>query len=579
MEFRLRDIRIMNARNSNHPKGLRTRLIRVYSLVTILFMIAMYVASYAIFRTNIVTNNETVMEETTSQLSNIYNTYFEGVVNVSSNIETKLEEEDHLDEQELSVYFELAQSMKSEIEDISLYSTAGNLVVSSSKTDDGEDRSGEEWFLEAANNPLINIFSSIENDNGLYIFTLSKYVAYGEKNHGILNFRLNFTKAIATLSDIDLGQGGHVVIYDKNYDTVYQSADLEEGELNIFKNVVFGTQNISLKGHDYFLSINTIDNTTWRLAVVSNIDYIANTTSMLLIIDLIISVIFFLITLWSIRTVSNQVTEPIYRLRLAMEEVSQKGYIDAREVKVEGTYEVEDLTRNYNDMIKRISSLMDQVVLEQNLKRKSELSVLQNQINPHFLYNTLDSIIYEINNNENETAQNMIIALSKLFRISLSKGKSIIPIRDEVEHVRNYLLIQKMRYREKFQYSINVTEDIMDYKVTKLILQPIVENAIVHGIKNNPDGGKIDIEGYKDDGFIIFTITDDGFGILESKIKQIYDSFHKVVETDGVGVNNVFQRIRLYYGEKADIKIESELDCGTKVFIYLPIDKVIKNEK
>jgi len=569
----------MDKRNNNHPKGLRTRLMRVYSLVTILFIIVMYVASYVIFRTNVVTNNETVMEETTSQMSNIYNTYFEGVVNVSSNIETKLEEENQLDEDELTSYFESIQSLKSEIEDISLYSNAGYLVVSSSNIEDLLDQSGQTWFLDAANNPLINVFSSIENDNGSYIFTLSKYIEYGENSRGILKLTLNFTKAIATISDIDLGEGGHVVIYDKNYDTVYQSSELLDGELDLFKELVFGSKNISLNGHDYFLSINTIDNTTWRLAVVSNIDFIANTTSMLLLVDLIISVIFYIVTLLSIRTVSNQVTEPIYKLRLAMEEISQKGYIDAKEVKVQGTYEVEDLTKNYNEMIKRISSLMNQVVLEQNLKRKSELSVLQNQINPHFLYNTLDSIIYEINKNENETAQNMIIALAKLFRISLSKGRSTIPIRDEVEHVRNYLLIQKMRYREKFNYEIKVSDDILDYKVTKLILQPIVENAIVHGIKNKPEGGRIDIEGTLKNKFIVFMVKDDGFGILEDKIQKIYDSFHNASETDGVGVNNVYQRIRLYYGEKADIRIESELDCGTKVYIYIPVDMVEKDEK
>jgi len=568
----------MNKNNINHPNGLRTRLMRVYSIVTILFIVAMYVASYMIFKTNIVSNNETVMEETTTQLSNIYNTYFEGVVNVSSNIETKLEEEDTYDEEGLASYFELVQSMKSEIEDISLYSVSGSLVVSSSNDQSEEDESGETWFLEAANNPLINVFSSIENENGSYLFTLSKYVNYGEHSYGILKFTLNFTKAIATLSDIDLGESGHVVIYDKNYDTVYQSDVLTEGETDLFQEVVFGTENISLNGHDYFLSINTIDNTTWRLAVISNIDFIANTTSMLLLVDLVISVVFYIATIASIRTVSNQVTEPIYKLRLAMEEISQKGYIDAKEVKVQGTYEVEDLARNYNEMIMRISTLMNQVVVEQNLKRESELSVLQNQINPHFLYNTLDSIIYEINKNENETAQNMIIALSKLFRISLSKGKSTISIRDEVEHVRNYLLIQKMRYREKFNFEIKVSEDIMDYKVTKLILQPIAENAIVHGIKNNPDGGRIEIDGSLKDGFIVFMVKDDGFGILENKIQQIYDSFHNAVETDGVGVNNVFQRIRLYYGDKADIKIESELDCGTKVFIYIPVEKVQKDE-
>ena len=174
-------------------------------------------------------------------------------------------------------------------------------------------------------------------------------------------------------------------------------------------------------------------------------------------------------------------------------------------------------------------------------------------------------------------AQNMIIALAKLFRISISRGNNIIPVKDEIEHVKNYLYIQSMRYKDAFTFEIKVDPECYKYKVMKLILQPIVENSIYHGLKNRVDAGLIEIEGHMENSNLILSITDNGYGISKEKIKDLYEKFNNPDLNDGVGLKNVYQRLRLYYGEESYLKIFSEEDEYTKIVISIPVE-VIENE-
>ena len=262
-----------------------------------------------------------------------------------------------------------------------------------------------------------------------------------------------------------------------------------------------------------------------------------------------------------------------------MSKVKDLNYQVNRAKLKKGSKEIIQLDATFNEMMKRIRDLAEKLLQEQENQRKSELKALQNQINPHFLYNTLDSIIYMIDKGENEKAEEMIVALSKFFRISISRGKTIIPLKDEVEHVRNYLLIQKIRFGDQFTYSINVNPNLYQYNCIKLILQPLVENAIEHGLNDNESGGKIEIIGEENDNYIILRIKDNGYGISEEKLQSIYESFHHDSIHQGVGLKNVYQRIKIYYGEEADLKIESFEDEGTTISIYIPKKKALKNEE
>ena len=179
------------------------------------------------------------------------------------------------------------------------------------------------------------------------------------------------------------------------------------------------------------------------------------------------------------------------------------------------------LTHSFNEMIKETRDLMDRILFEQRSKRKTEFQALQNQINPHFLYNTLDSIVYLSENKMNEKVIEMVVALSKFFRISISRGKNIILLKEELEHARNYLLIQQIRYHEKFTYEFDIDEDVLDEEVVKLTLQPLIENAIQHGINTEYGKGKIIIRAFKKDDYLYLEVEDDGYGLLPEQIEEL----------------------------------------------------------
>jgi Putative regulator of cell autolysis len=185
-----------------------------------------------------------------------------------------------------------------------------------------------------------------------------------------------------------------------------------------------------------------------------------------------------------------------------------------------------------------------------------------------------------IDEGKNDEAEEMIVALSKFFRISVSKGHNIIPLESEIDHAKYYLTIQKLRFGDSFEYKFNIDQKLYKYYVIKLILQPIIENAIGHGIKESPsDKNLILINGYEENGLIKLEVIDNGYGILPEKVQEIYDSFHDKNIHNGVGLKNVYERIRIYYGEKADLKIESILDSGTKITIIIPVEGALKNEE
>lgn len=216
--------------------------------------------------------------------------------------------------------------------------------------------------------------------------------------------------------------------------------------------------------------------------------------------------------------------------------------------------------------------LMEDIVAEHESKRKSEFDTLQSQINPHFLYNTLDIIVWMIENEQKQEAVKIVTALARFFRISLSKGKSIITVRDELEHVRNYLMIQQMRFKNKFVYEIDAEEEVLDLVSLKLMLQPLVENAIYHGMEFMDGDGEICVKVYREAEDLWFRISDNGLGMTQEQVKSLLGEKKHVSSRrgSGIGVKNVNERIRLYFGADYGLTIQSEPDEGTIISIRLP---------
>lgn len=264
------------------------------------------------------------------------------------------------------------------------------------------------------------------------------------------------------------------------------------------------------------------------------------------------------------------ITHPIRKLSEVTDQVA-KGNLTVR-AQVRSGVEVSILSDSMNTMIDKINELLEQVTKEQTRLRKAEFQLLQSQINPHFLYNTLDAIVWLAEAGEQKKVVSMVGSLSEFFRTSLNQGKDIISIKEELQHVRSYLEIQQVRYQDILKYEIHVPEELDKYLIPKITIQPLVENALYHGIKNKRGLGRIVVNGKKEENFFVIQIEDNGIGISEERLLQVRDGIqHKVpTEKDIYGLYNVNERIRLNFGEEYGISIESTYGEGTVVSIFLP---------
>ncbi len=264
------------------------------------------------------------------------------------------------------------------------------------------------------------------------------------------------------------------------------------------------------------------------------------------------------------------ITRPIRKLSEVTDQVA-KGDLSVRFDARSGV-EVNRLSDSLNTMIDKINELLEQVTTEQIRLRKAEFELLQTQINPHFLYNTLDTIIWLAEAGKQREVVGMVGSLSEFFRASLNQGKDIISIREELQHVKSYLEIQQVRYQDILKYEIQVPGELDKYLIPKITIQPIVENALYHGIKNKRGLGRIRVSGKEEEGGFAIQVEDNGIGINEERLCQVRDKiqYRTPAENDIYGLYNVNERIRLNFGEKFGISIESVYGEGTVVSIHLP---------
>lgn len=269
--------------------------------------------------------------------------------------------------------------------------------------------------------------------------------------------------------------------------------------------------------------------------------------------------------------ISSQITRRITNLSVAMDHVQEGNF--STQLSVQGNDEIAELSHHFNSMLKDLRRLMNEVVETQKEKRKRELEILQAQINPHFIYNTLDTLQWKALEYGASDLSELILSLSSFFRVSLSKGKEMIPLREEIKHVRSYLDIQKARYEEILTYEIQVEESLDDVFLPKILLQPLVENAIYHGIKPKLAQGKISILAQLEGVDLLLTVQDNGVGMTEEQVNQLEEAFEGKRAPVSYGLHNVHQRIRLTYGTPYGLHVESCLQDGTTVTIRLPMEK------
>ncbi len=291
-------------------------------------------------------------------------------------------------------------------------------------------------------------------------------------------------------------------------------------------------------------------------------------TIRILAILLLLTIIFIFVCS---RKLSQRITEPITELCDMTEKFAGGDFTVSYHT--ESNDEMRTLAESFNSMVKEIKILVEDIHREQENAKDAELRLLQEQINPHFLYNTLDAIIWMTEAGENQKAIQVIQELSSFFRISLSKGQREITVGNEREHIKNYLEIQRYRYQDILDYSIDFEEDILDYHIQKLTLQPIVENALYHGIKNKRGGGKITVTGKKDGDDIVFVVEDNGIGMNEEGLERLRKLISGEIVLDdqrGFGMANVEKRLEMLYGKEYGMTVDSRYDEGTTVTVRIP---------
>lgn len=472
---------------------------------------------------------------------------------------------------------------------IAVFSSDGELLATAppGRLKSSADVCGSEWFSRALERsedihvsaPAVqNLYYS---DDGQSEWTVSFSCATEitqDKNvqQGVILVDMRYSALSEIFRKVSLANDGYAFLVDGDGSIIYHprqqliATGLAEGGFGDIASLRSGDYDMEVAGEKSAVVVRSVGYTGWKVVgVIPKRGLSFSTERDILYIALII-LIFFAFTVIINSVLSNRVTVPIQKLESSVHRMEQDS--EDTDIFVGGSVEVQHLGSSIKRMVEIRRRLNDEIVREQVGKQKSELNALQSQINPHFLYNTLDIIVWAIEKGRKDEALRVVSALGKFFRISLSKGRNLITVRDEIEHVRNYLMIQQIRYRDKFEYSIEAEEDTLDLTTIKLVLQPIVENAIYHSIDYMSDGdGMIDIRTRTEDGVLYLSVSDNGLGMTPEVVERLLSEPTQSKKGSGIGLKNVNDRIILYFGSDYGVSIESEPDEGTTVTLRMPV--------
>ena len=381
---------------------------------------------------------------------------------------------------------------------------------------------------------------------------------------------LSFSNISNHINNVGIGQRGYCFLMDRMGNIMYhpQQQLLYAGLKSEDTAALAALKDGTYVEDTVIYAVTSVEDSSWRVVGVSYVDELVNRSVREMIgisaglAGLVLAAA--LLTSWIL---SRMLSRPLWGLASAMERFERDAdHFSYRPVG--GTREVRELSQSFGHMVLRIQQLMSTVRQEEINLRKTELKALQAQINPHFLYNTLDSIAWMCERGRNADAVNMVHALARLFRISISRGHELIPIAKEIEHAESYLQIQKYRYKNQFTYEFDVDPGCLDYYCNKITLQPIIENSINHGLDLLVEEGRIQVEVLQDGEDILFRVRDNGVGMSQEQVDAILEQDPE--DRTGIGIRNVNDRLRIYFGAPYGLNITSELDVGTCVEIRMP---------
>ncbi|RGN68588.1 sensor histidine kinase [Streptococcus anginosus] len=450
--------------------------------------------------------------------------------------------------------------------DGNLISTDPELIMKTSA-----DMMKEKWYQDAIHKGAMPILTparrTISHTTGekWVISIMQEVVDKDGKNLGVVRLDIGYKTLEAYLDQLQLGKEGFTFIVDSNHDFVYHPKKAVYSSHAEMKAMApyLSVKNGYVKSKQAYVSQYQIPNSGWILIGVSSMEQLHAVQTQILwsfigtglfALGVCLIGIWFVLRLW---------IKPLRDLQVTILKVGS-GHSDLRANET-GSPELVDLARQFNIMLDRIDQLMIAVKEEEQNVRRYELQALSSQINPHFLYNTLDTIVWMAEFNDSKRVVEVTKSLAKYFRLALNQGHEQISLKDEIDHVRQYLFIQKQRYGGKLQYEIDELSAYDNYQIPKLILQPLVENAIYHGIKEMNRQGMIRVSVSENDTQLIVSIYDNGRGFVASETTNA-----TLVRLGGVGLKNVNQRLQLQFGKSYHMEIKSEENTYTEIRLYFP---------
>ncbi len=573
------------------PGEIQSTIMIAFSVISVAIMLCMgsvmYLRFSSISQQRVLENNQKLMDQTVERVED----YLIHMRQVSDAAYYDVIKESDISSQSDEIHSGmklLYEANKDNLRSIAIYNQYGSLMAAEPVVAQKEepDVTKQDWFIEAMDRVENIHFSTphVQNlfDDGTYryywVISASRVVELTDGTNtqlGVLLVDMDYSGISRMMEQMNTsGNGQYFYLCDSEGEIIYHPHQMqlntgaeEESSFaaatskeDIYTETVNGMQRTVM--------VNTISYTGWKLVCVMPQSIFANQMMDVKQFVLLLILLMAMMLAFVNRVVSVRISSPIMKLNNSVTK-----YEEGKEgtIFIGGSLEIRHLGKSIQKSYRQNAALMQKVVWEQNERRKSELDVLQSQINPHFLYNTLDSITWMIEGERNDEAAFMISQLAKLFRISLSQGHTIIRIKEELQHAKSYMNIQQTRYKNKFSITFDIAPEILEDCVVKLILQPILENAIHYGVQEMDDMGEIHVRGIRQHGEIILSVTDNGMGIPEDEIEFLLTDTQRVHKKgSGVGLVNVNNRIKILFGEKYGLQIESEPDVGTTVSIRIP---------
>ena len=580
-----------------HRSSIQYILSLSFTAVAVVGMALMGLALFLRFSASSNAHAEESSQQVLAQVNRNMDNYLRAMMRVSNTVYYQvIKDLDLATEEDLESSLDLLyENNRDSLVSIAVFSQEGQLIAAAPlaglKASVFPHR--ETWFTTAMDQ-IENLHFSTPHVQNLFedpdhryrwVVSLSRQVELTRKGSiesGVLLVDMNFSGIEQICKDVTLPYSqGYLYLIDGSGELIYHPRQqliyaglLEENNLSA-ADYSDGTHTETFQGQRRSVTVKTVGYTGWKLVgVVPRANMLDNYGQLMLFFLFVVFFSIFLLVFANLR-LSEWITAPMKQLDRAVKELeSGREPVDFT---VNGPYEVEHLSRSIQSMVSTLRHLMDDILEQEAQKRRSELDVLQSQINPHFLYYTLDSVVWMTENGRTEDAVVMLTALARFFRISLSRGSNIIPLADELEHARHYLTIQKMRYKNKFSAQISAEDGVESLYTIKLIIQPILENAIYHGMAYADGDGEIQIHAFREGEDVLIEVTDNGPGMPEELVEQLLSPNGPAVsgaKGSGIGFRNVHQRIQLTFGPDYGLTILSEPDSGTTVRIRLPaLDK------